>query len=183
MAEFHSMRGTPASREATYEDVVHILTALGREVARQYGIPRAEAESDAFDGFLEAYNTHVSEKGSIEQRIRYIVRKRQAQKYKLLKRRNRILNRKAVDPDHLYSKIQTPVPYSFGRLTGRVGRDARIVLALLYDGPEEFDTLVRNDPKPGEVSIRRHLMSWLRVHHGWNRSRTWAAFREISENI
>lgn len=167
----------------TYEDMVPILKELARTLARKYNLDREELESQARTHFLEAYDSYNHNKGSIRNRVRTLVCHRLLSEARTHFRRNRILRRTAVDLDTLPRTAQNPDRYEMGRLTARVGDDARLVLALLFDGHPDFDEAVRNDPNPNPASVRGLLREWLHDRLGWNRSRTFAAFAEISKNI
>jgi len=176
-------RLNPHAVQTVYEDLIPTLKSLARELVRRYGERPDDAESHVSHDFLEAYRTYNPRQGSFGARVAYTVRGRQKDRYRKHVRHLRILRPVPLEAAYSVPTARTPDRFDFGAFTAPLSHDAKIVLALLYDGPEEFDAAVRADPKPGPASIRRHLIKWLAVAHGWPYLRVLTAFREIGKSL
>lgn len=176
-------RPNPHALEIVYEDLIPTLKALARELVRHYGERPDDAVSTVNADFVEAYRTHDPARGEFGPSAAYRIRGWQKTRYRNHARRRRLLHPVAPEALRTVPAARTPDRFEFGAFTAPLSHDARIVLALLYDGPEGFDAAVRADSKPGPASIRRHLIRWLAVSHGWPYLRVLTAFREIGRNL
>ena len=177
-------RGTRAAIEAVYQDVAPEIEAAARRHAAQYNDDPDGSLSDAHLVFLEAYHTHDDSRSEFGQRLTYLLPLRLMERARRYAKRDSILHRVGVDLETAADAApDAPSPYSLEALTARVSPDARLVLALLFDGEPDLEEAIRSDQHPGPASVRRHLTTYIHERWGWELARVRAVFSEIGDAI
>lgn len=171
-----TLRGRSRAMAQVYADLGPKVRAKARRLAARYGLHADDAEQDADLVFVQAYSDHDPNRGPFDVRVMFLVCGRTKDAVGALAVRRKHETHTPVDR----AGAADPEPYSMGRLTRHLSADARLLIALAFDDPEEsgHDAWARVRKNP-DVPIPDCFRGYLEEVLGWNPNRVRAAFAEI----
>lgn len=169
-----------AAMSDVYEDQSACVERVARRFARKYHRDPEETIAEANYHFVEAVRTFDGSTGTtVGQRIGFLIERRLLDTLRMELDDQALLKR--VDMPLELATSGTTAEFDADEFKSDLSDDARAVVELILETPQELFDQLRSDKKPSPASVRRCLGRYLKNSLGWAASQVREAFNELRD--
>lgn len=186
-----ALRGTKAAIDEVFDDCRILVRRIAHRFARKYNQPFDEVYAQACLIFCQAYHTFDAAQGSIQTRLQFVIYnwlldwlRPQAKFHAHLKRVPIFERERRTDRSNAncgidaYYEIEDPLPFDPDVAARVQSDDARFLITLVFDTPDDLTATIRALPKPTRAVVRETIKTYLIERLKWDRKRVNKAFWE-----
>lgn len=174
--------GSRRALAEVYADLAPAVRRRIRRLARARRMDADSAEQDVDTVFVAAYADHDPARGDFSRRFAFLAHARFGDQIRKRRESRKYLTRLGA---HDVADAVVPEPFRAGYLGRDLTADGRLLLALIFDEPEEsgHDLWAYGRRLPFDVPVPDVLRSYLRTQLWWNSTRISRAFTAVRNAI